>query len=532
MIVPPGGSRGKKFGQGRIRGLPTVPTVESPAMDIRMNPDVKAVTFFIPLYDVLRISDGMVLSVLFPKDKNDNTPSKLLTVHNGVELHYTYRLILHQVDQTVTDSDTWIAGKVMMKKFPSQRNPISPPKDLPTLSRTTIAEVECSVDQDKGFTIAAAYEQALAIISDFQQAYHLATKEPISLISRKSLPSLVPMLSERRTGEMVPAAFISARDGSTGVAGRRAGILNPKTEMLSEEQEESIRRSLLILQTGLLGQFSDVQREAFVAYRAGNSIVASALLGLAAELLVKEVVTILLWERQIPLNEAERSLKALGHSRSFVSEAQKQLTGALGGSWTKDSNEAYRGWRDDVARLRNASMHEGYRPTEDEMKSATSSYVQFQRYLVGALSERSDDYPISSTLWGTGTGASFDIPAFKLRQKLDTWSAEIERLNTSHEGDPAASVVHALAYTANDVRIFAVDEANKLAMQLPVELEDLGFDAAPFVSELASHGTPAPYHVLLSDSEIPDSVDMSRNGWMPLYQAFPETNSLTFGTSQ
>jgi hypothetical protein len=526
-VVPSGSKSGKKFGQGKIAMASPLPSGAVAPSHVKLDPVERSVSFFIPLHDVLRTKDGMVSAILFLKNPGDTTPSAFFTEHNGVELHYTYRVILHQVDQKVSDSDVWVASKVMMGKVPYKTNPVSSPsKDLLTDSRTTVAEVECCIDEAQGYSASDAFDQAIEIISDFQQAYHLATKESISLVSRKNVPALIPMLSERQTGELVPSIFLTGPDTLANAAGRRAGVLNPNTETISEEQDESIRKSLLILQTGLLGKFIDVQREALVAYRSGNAILASALFGLAAELLVKEIVTILLWESAVPLREAGRSLKALKSSRSFVSEAQKQLAALLGGSWTKDTNEAYRSWREDVALLRNSSMHEGYRPTEVEIQKAASAYEGFQRYLLDALSGQAGKYPVASTLWSGGT--SFDIPAFELRQKLDNWRTEIDRLDVRHEGDLRSSVLHALVYSIDDVRVFVVDEGNRLAMKLPVELQDLGFDRAKFVGDLASHGAPAPYHVLLKDSEVPDSVDASGNSWEPLYQAFPETNSLTF----
>jgi hypothetical protein len=346
----------------------------------------------------------MEVQLLFAKASDDTTPAEHIITQDGLDLYCTYTMTFRHFDRTVTDSDIALTTQAMMRKLPP--SPQMREASFPMKCRTTLAEVRCLLDYSTGHTPEHALEEALKIVTDFQQAYHLATKEVISLVTRESLPLMLPVVTELKDGDLTWGTVMAESQGNQGPAGRQSGTLESSTEQLTPKEEATLRSALAMLQTGVFGEFIDVQREGYVAHRSGNTILASILLGGAAELLVKETVEMLLWEGGVELGEAKRVLKILRSSR-YLNEAVARLKDALADAWTEDMENAYQGWRKDVSKLRNDSIHDGVRPSQEEMKKASTSYVRFQKALVAAFAAQHEEYPVT---------ASLIVPTTSLRQ--------------------------------------------------------------------------------------------------------------------
>jgi hypothetical protein len=475
-------------------------------------PNARAITFFFVLPEALRTKPDMEVQLLFAKASDDTAPAEHIMTQGGVDLYCTYTMTFRHFDRTVTDSDVALAARAMIRKLPPRpqmRNAAFPMK-----CRTTLVEVRCLIDYSTGHSPEQALEQALKIVTDFQQAYHLATKEIISLVTRETLPLMLPVVTELKNGELRWGSIIARPQGNRGPAGRQSGTLEASTEQLTPEEEATLRSALAMLQTGVFGEFIDVQREGYAAYRSGNTILASILLGGAAELLVKETVGMLLWEGGVELGEAKRVLKVL-RSSQYLSEAKPRLKDALGDAWTEAMENAYQGWRQDVSKLRNDSIHDGLRPTQDQMKKASTSYVRFHKALVTAFAAKHEEYPVTASLMGAYNIVTLTSAA-ELRFKLDRWKFEIARHGQELAGDIRDSVLHLLIHDANNLSWFAVDEHRGLAAQLPEQ--EPPENISDMIADMAATGRKPPFHVLMQDEELPEGIDGSSLAWLPHFR--------------
>ncbi|WP_018762360.1 hypothetical protein [Arthrobacter sp. 135MFCol5.1] len=465
----------------------------------------------------------MEVQLLFVKAGDDEAPAEHVMTKDGLDLYCRYTLTLRHVDRPVSDSDIALTTQAAIRKLPSRQSRNTP---LPMRCRTTLAEVRCLTDDSMDEPQEHALEQALKIVTDFQQAYHLASKEVISLVSRKSLPLVLPVVTELKNGELEFGSIVGKSQGNRGPAGRQSGTVEASTRLLTDDEEVTLRGALAMLQTGVFGEFIDVQREGYVAYRSGNTILASILLGGAAELLVKETVGMLLWEEGVELGEAKRVLGVLRTTR-YLNEATPRLKNALADAWTKDMEAAYLGWREDVAKLRNASIHDGLRPTNDQVKKASTSYVRFQKSLVAAFAAKHEVYPVTASLLGAYNVVT-PVGAAQLRLKIERWKFEIFRHGQELSGDLSDSVLHLLIDEASNFQWFAVDERRGVAARLPDQEPPVNI--SELIADMAATKKP-PFHVLLQDENVPKGTDSSMLAWLPAYLAFPESQPLNFRRS-
>nr|WP_015062399.1 hypothetical protein [Arthrobacter sp. J3.37]AFK89228.1 hypothetical protein [Arthrobacter sp. J3.37] len=505
------------------RQEPSATALRPPGVPVP-DPNSKAVVFFFPLPEALRFPAGETISLLIPDDPTNDFPSEHFATEGGIDLHRTYALTLHHIDRSVSDSDVVIVTELALQKVTS-RPPRKKKTAIPLKWRVTVAEVRCVIDHASGHTREKAFDAALQTVNDILQGYHLATKELVSLLTKESLPVLVPMVEETSDGTFFLSNYIGGEQGKRGVAGRRSGTLEPNTAPLTQKEQDVLRGALLMLQAGVMGEFIDVQREAYIAYRSGNFILASILLGLAAELLVKETVTLMLWERGMPLPEAKRSLSALGHSRTFAKEAKARLLEFLGDAWTPEMEDAHGFWRKDLAPLRNSAMHEGHRPTDEEMRAAVTAYSRFQKALLKAIASKSAEYPVSATMTG---GFNLLNPASTsgLRLKLNRWRMEIDRLNTKPEGDLSGSAVYLVVSGGDERQWFVINHGNELAAQIPDQTVPKYVEK--MINDLVLAGRQTPYHFEMADLVPPSDLDSKDLLWTPLYKAFPVVYALRF----
>lgn len=280
-----------------------------------------------------------------------------------------------------------------------------------------------------------------------------------------------------------------------------------------------------MLQSGIMSRFIDVQREGYVAFRSGNFVLASILLGLAAELLVKDLVTVLLWEAGTELPEAKRTIKRLKTPRDFVIEAKTRLIEFLGDAWTPDMEAAFQGWRSNVAKLRNEAMHQGTRPTEERILIASRSYSNFQKSLMGAVTSKSPQFPVTATLTGNIGGLNA-ISVQSLKTKYGRCLTEVTRLNTPLKGDLGNAIVYLVVHEDNQKEWYLVDFKSELATKISApKLEDKMDET---IQDLSAHGESFPLHFELRKLAPFSPIEKEHLVWRPLFIVFPDRFPLRF----
>lgn len=294
-----------------------------------------------------------------------------------------------------------------------------------------------------------------------------------------SPPDLAPAIAygvrEARQGEAEPAwPDRSGMSLFVNTASEWFRSLEPRT--VDSRKIESLE---LVHETGRGGPFGpmlDVRRELALAFQSGSTVPTSILCGASAEVLLRELLMLLLWEEGRLPNQASPLVGEHSVSKLVFS----QFHSRLGGSWSKEGTGPIAEWRANIANLRNRTVHVGYVPSKAEIKLAMDTYERLERFIGDRLASSVSTYPLSamSFLGTPGMERRRVLDRFERRMAVgqhphktaevfERWRREVRRCTDDGPwvGDPDGSNVGLLLYADGREQWWITDDRTELACQ-------------------------------------------------------------------
>ena len=443
--------------------------------------ELQTIDFFIPLpesvdvedginFPLVEIDDGEVIEAIRFKDKD------------GVSKRFSRRIMFCQVPSLVSEPGIGEAFAVMSAYCENQ----APQANIPPSSdgKITVIQVGCitarkPLSEDM---LSDLFSDAIASIRRFLKAYHIVTQHTVELVTRQNTAPFIPYSAEDIDDKGQP---INNR------ASLQTGMLivhPPKTgstveTSISTQQLDDIAFTSSTFLDNTLDQFYNIRREAFIAYNKGNSIVASLLLGVAAETMFDELLLMLLWEEGVLPKDAYALLRDEKSDTTFKRVESDLYSSRLGGEWSSlKKGTAVRKWRYKILELRNKIAHIGYEPTQEEMQEGFDTLIELVSFTADRLCESFKKYPICADvivgypgMVKRGCREEFDkfvkdlvYPANPQRT-FGYWKFEVERFSRekpfmgSYKKSKPAYFIHA----SGEEMWLLLDDDNRLVQRIP-----------------------------------------------------------------
>lgn len=335
----------------------------------------------------------------------DSTPPGTAVGRHHYNIHATFL----QMPTTVSTRDVDIALDALQTCFPegSIKDHLTARSELSKInSFTTVVLVQCiakrATDHDRVQPLVLSLmEQFVEHLNMFENAYHGAMSgrglmtRPLTAL--ENLPPLIPYTITSATHKNGSVTITSHVMSKTQVIERIkrkpsfAEINYARTSSWMKHASSPVFSSLL-----------DLNREATLAQSSGNYLVASILIGAWSESYMQILVRSLWWESGMSPEDAAAEIddQNTTMNRLIKSVLQQKLgRGNDRDDWSQDveGSPLYK-WRNYVADLRNDSVHEGFRPSEDKLKLSFTSSSDLYAFLRMKLAKMSDKYPLTTSL--------------------------------------------------------------------------------------------------------------------------------------
>lgn len=431
------------------------------------------VAFFIPMPEPLDVPHLFEVPIEEVLDPRENSPSIALGNRSGVEYAFRIGVRFHQSEQEVSDpSGTAVMsalGDVLGRTADASVQPIHRPKVF------TVAEVfgpmTVSASQDG---ITDTFDEALKVLRSIQRAHHLVTERPLRLVTRKGLPAALPfLLSSGEVFAKPSVQIFMANVGENDANHLRGPDLN-------QDQQRALSRAFNDYSPNIFAAFSDMRREANLAYGRGENLNAIILAGAAAEALLVEVMLLMMWEEDLSCADVARVLDT---KDTVTKKVTSQFSGRLGGQWNLDRPGPVRDWRINLADLRNAAVHGGQTPDDEKIQTAFKALSEVERHLGDRLVANMRRYPATTQIFlgPKGLGRRGKAVAFWAAVKADEtylppepgryfrrWNQEVDRIRAKRLiGNAENAEILVISYPNGVHRWFVQDNDSGLAAQIP-----------------------------------------------------------------
>lgn len=442
---------------------------------------LQTVDFFIPLpepidiqdgvnFPLVEIDDGEVIEAIRFKDKD------------GLSKRFSRRVMFCQVPSSSSEYGIGEAFAVMSTYSGGQ----TPQADtLPAYdSKVTVVQVGC-ITARRPLTedmLSELFNDAVTSIRRFLKAYHIVTQHTMELVTRQNTAPCIPYSAEDIDDKGQPIA---------GRASLQTGILLVHLPNAGSDIETAISPQLLddiaftssTYLDNTLDQFYNIRREAFLAYNNGNSIVASLLLGVAAETVLDELLLMMLWEEGMLPEDVHELWRSDSSDTTFKRVESDLYSSRLGGEWSsRVKGSTIRKWRHKILELRNKVAHIGYEPTQEEMQEGFDTLIELVSFTADRLCENLKQYPICTDvivgypgMVKRGCREEFEEYTQDLvhpdnpQRTFGYWKFEVERFRSdrpfmgSYKKSKPAFLVHA----SGEKMWLLLDDENRLALRIP-----------------------------------------------------------------
>ena len=283
------------------------------------------------------------------------------------------------------------------------------------IAQVTIAQMVVPLWEVDGIpepeALTNAFDLGLMRLRMLQRAYYIATRNPISLGARESMPPFVPLAlttPDTAGGFSVEHAMF-ALNINVDTEARQIAVTNDEIELISRslEAEEQARAFVA---------YPQLHREAVIAFdRRGDYRPAVLLAAAAAEVLLDELLACLVWE------EARRPEESASiFDQGLITRVKQEYHPRLGGSWDLARETGVGVWNSQLARVRHRIVHAGYEPSRHEASEGIDALGELERFITRRLSDDAGlaKYPKTAIAMMTQEG-------LKQRRK---WTKRIEQL--------------------------------------------------------------------------------------------------------
>lgn len=443
--------------------------------------ELQTIDFFIPLpepidiqdgvnFPLVEIDDGEVIEAIRFKDKD------------GLSKRFSRRVMFCQVPSSSSEYGVGEAFAVMNTYSGGQA-----PQDgtLPTSeSKVTVVQVGCITTRTplSEDMLSELFNDAIASVRRFLKAYNIVTQHTVELVTRQNTAAFIPYSAEDIDDQGQPIDDRSSLQTGMLIVHAPTAASTTETSISSEELDSIAHVSSTYLDN-TLDQFYDIRREAFIAYSKGNSVVASLLLGVAAETMLDELLLMILWEEGMLPEDVHELWRSDSSDTTFKRVESDLYSSRLGGEWSsRVKGSTIRKWRHKILELRNKVAHIGYEPTQEEMQEGFDTLIELVSFTADRLSENLKQYPICTDvivgypgMVKRGCREEFEEYTQDLvhpdnpQRTFGYWKFEVERFRSdrpfmgSYKKSKPAFLIHA----SGEKMWLLLDDENRLALRIP-----------------------------------------------------------------
>ncbi|MGO4433707.1 hypothetical protein AB4Y88_10540, partial [Paenarthrobacter sp. RAF9] len=144
--------------------------------------------YFIPLpepLDVPHLYEVPIAEVLDPRDKS---PSVSMGKRQGLESVFRTQVRFHQSEHKTPDTALAAVMDTLGGRGKERTSSFHRPRSV------TVAEITGPLALADEDGLSTGFDNALSILRSFQRSHHIVTTRPLSLVVRKSLPAILPVV--------------------------------------------------------------------------------------------------------------------------------------------------------------------------------------------------------------------------------------------------------------------------------------------------------------------------------------------------
>jgi hypothetical protein len=447
---------------------------------------LQTIDFFIPLPEPVDVQDGINFP-LVEIDDGGVIEAIRFKDEDGVSKRFSRRIMFCQVPSSLNEPGMNEAFAVFKTYCKSQDPQVEKVPNLslsPTIGKATVVQVGC-ITVRKPLSeemLSDLFNDVIASIRRYLRAYHIVTQYPIEFVTRQNTSSVIPYSTEDIDNKGQP---VDNRESlQTGIL-----IVHPPKatttveDSIATEQLDQIALTSSTYLDNTLDQFYNIRREAFIAYNKGNSIVASLLMGIAAETLLDELLLMLLWEEGALPKDVFKLFKDEKSDTTLKRVESDLYSKRLGEEWSSlKKGTAIRKWRYKILELRNRVAHIGYEPTEEEMQEGLDALVELVSFTSDSLCQNLKKYPISADLTVGYSGMTKRGCRDEFEELLKDflrpnnpqrifgcWKFEVERFRNEKpfKGNYKKSKPAYLIHANGEETWLLLDDENRLVQRIP-----------------------------------------------------------------
>lgn len=356
--------------------------------------ELQSIDFFIPLPEPIDIPDGINFP-LIEIDDGEITEAIRFKDRDGLSRRFSRRVMFYQIPSSSSEYGIGEAFSVMNNYSEGQMLQVN---DLPTFdSKVTVVQVGCITSRKplSEDMLSDLFNDAIASVRRFLKSYHIVTQHVVELVARQNTAAYIPYSAEDIDNKGQPIeGRASLQTGMLIVHAPAAKVSTVDISISNEELDDIAHVSSTYLDN-TLDQFYNIRREAFIAYNRGNSVVASLLLGVAAETMLDELLLMMLWEEGALPKDVHELWKNESSDTTFKRVESDLYGSRLGGEWSSQvKGSVIRKWRYKVLELRNKIAHIGYEPTQEEMQEGFDAVIELVGFTANRLCKSLTKYPI------------------------------------------------------------------------------------------------------------------------------------------
>lgn len=387
----------------------------------------------------------------------------------------TCSLVVHLVQEPIETNQVLSALEAASAAFGFAHQRIDPPERSRDFNHIrTVLEIFVPVAGTEMAELQSALKEALSHINEIVRRYYVATQRAFPRVLLRHLPIIIPVgIRKIVRGEENPAW--PSRSDMMLFLNRDSDHLRQTFDSTPVIDPESLVQSLALPSFGPFELLSDIRRDMMLAITSESPISSAIFLGASAEVLLREILAMLLWEEGRAPEFACAKLLRQHEIRPIVGT---ELASRLKGHWSFTGNTIITAWQKDIAYLRNKTVHSGYFPTTAEIDTARSVYESLERFIGDRLAAEIRTYPLTAREFLGSTGLERrkvlgtlakrlrdDIHPSNVRLSFSRWRREALRALKSgpHEGAVQRSVPTLVLYADGREQWWLIDEDAELS---------------------------------------------------------------------
>lgn len=353
-----------------------------------------ALCWWVPLPDPIGLADGMELHFATSKPQAhllNGTPdsSKAPPAHE-----YDITFLVQQVDVSWDQSPGELAAFQMAKleqKPTGESVSVKKPGSHSEALIRRISIIRAAVSNATGVefdsdSISSAFDTVIRQIRRVQASYSLVSQWPMTFAAREVLPMIIPFETFSPDAEENQERNLSLYHLHTN------GLEQAATPEPLTDQQEQMLHIAIDRDHAAFASYHRLRHDALVSLRRRGDYRSSLLSSAsAAEVYLDELLLHMMWEEGMRPEDAGETFA--DPRTGTIKRLKTEYVPRLHGIWNPTQSGPTQAWRDNIARVRNRTIHAGHEPGIREAELAYESLIDLERHGADLVAARNSKYP-------------------------------------------------------------------------------------------------------------------------------------------